>query len=97
MLDRQVHSLHTCFRIPLLEMERASEPPGIGYALYPGGKPAETIHLLLEFVEGEPGVFRRIGLTEFGERELETASDYSIAASLRFCTIHEAGAMLMIV
>lgn len=60
-LDGSKDGDFTCWFVDVLEFA-AEGPPKIGYPVYPGGRPASTVRLLLQKVPGEKATFRRIGI-----------------------------------
>lgn len=60
--DEWKDCIDECYAIKLLTFPRGEEYKGMGYPRFPGGKQPNTLHLLLQQVQGQPDAFRRIGI-----------------------------------
>ncbi|KAK2754070.1 hypothetical protein FQN54_007239 [Arachnomyces sp. PD_36] len=61
-LDQSFESLENCYSMNLLSFPQGPPYQGYGYPRWPDGRLPATVKLLLQKVDGESDVFRRVGI-----------------------------------
>ncbi|KAI9148084.1 putative ankyrin repeat protein [Paramyrothecium foliicola] len=69
-VDQKVDTINDCFALPVMDLPQGDRYEGYGYPMWPNGKPAATVALLLQKVDGLENAFRRVGIANLprGER-----------------------------